>query len=60
MASCHDSARSGRAVDIQALWINSLQVAAELADLTGATEDATRWHMMQQKARTAFVMEILG
>ena len=49
------SARGSRAVDIQALWINSLQVAAELADLTGATEDAARWRTLQQKARTAFV-----
>lgn len=49
------SARGSRAVDIQALWINSLQVAAELADMTGATADATRWRTLQNQARTSFI-----
>jgi len=49
------SARGSRAVDIQALWFSALQVAADLADLTGATADAVKWRTQATAAKTAFL-----
>lgn len=49
------SPRGNRAVEIQALWANALQVGIQLAKRVNDKEQATRWQAVYDNLRTNFV-----
>ncbi|URA09446.1 amylo-alpha-1,6-glucosidase [Thermospira aquatica] len=48
------SPRGNRAVEIQALWANALQVGIQLADLQNDTENKKRWQAIYENLKTNF------
>ncbi len=48
------SPRGDRAVDIQALWYGQLRSGAEMARMTGHSEDARRWDVMADSLLSSF------
>ncbi|MDI6884614.1 MAG: amylo-alpha-1,6-glucosidase, partial [Hadesarchaea archaeon] len=46
--------REGKAVEIQALWINELLDGARMAEIAGKTSTAARWRQMAKTAAESF------
>ncbi|MHA1897544.1 MAG: amylo-alpha-1,6-glucosidase [Promethearchaeota archaeon] len=49
-----NSPRDNRAVEIQALWYTAIRIAAELANMTGHSDDAKNWNSFADVLKTNF------